>query len=363
MKENFFSLTIEDLERFFLKEDVPQYRKKQLLDWVFKKKKIDFEDFSNIPKDFRSKISINFKFALPIIKKKLVANDGSVKFLLALEDGGFIESVIIAGKGKNTLCVSSQLGCRFSCLFCATASLGFVRNLDLGEIIGQVYLGQKFLEDRGDKLSNLVFMGMGEPLDNVTNLIDAVKILQHNDYFCFSPRRITVSTCGIVPGIKELSNTGIKLKLAVSINSALQKQRDLLMPVSKKYDLESLKKSLIELQRKNPFRITLEYVIFKQFNTSQKNVKALCRFVEGLDCKINLIPYNSISKLVQFSGSSLLTELGEPGEEEVNSFIRMLLPLKAAITLRRSKGYEIAAACGQLTGKNSCENFEESEEL
>jgi len=319
--------------------DEKKYRVNQILNWIYKNQEIDFYKMSTLPQSLREELATKFKNFLPEIIKIDISKDGTKKFLLSLDDDNKIEMVIIPNDKKNTLCVSSQVGCAHNCGFCATASMGLIRNLEVYEILSQVFLAIKELEEK--KLTNIVFMGMGEPLDNLKNVIKAVRMLQDEHCFSFSPRRITISTCGIIPKLRELADSKLKIKLAVSLNSTIQEKRERLMPVCRKYPLTELKNALLDFRKKTVFRITFEYVMIKDFNIGQEDTKALIKFLGDISCKLNVIKWNEVSGLPYKS----------PSEEEVADFIHGMEKLSSAVTYRKSRGAEIVAACGQLAGK------------
>ena len=319
----------------------PRYRVRQLLNWLYQKRIFEPDSMTNLPQDFKVWLHENFSFALPKIADCRQAQDGSSKYLLKLEDDAEIEMVLIPDKtrAKLTLCVSSQVGCSRACAFCATGTLGLARNLEAHEIIAQVLLAQR--EFPQQKISNLVFMGMGEPLDNLANVIKAIKILQAEDAFAFSPRRITVSTCGLAPKILELAQTGLKCKLAVSLNSAINEKRSRLMPVNDIYPLTELKKALKSYLKMSNFRITFEYILIPELNMGDDDIRALKAFVGDLASKLNFIPFNPVPRL----------PFRPPTEAEIQDFMKRAMTINQAITLRRSRGIEICGACGQLAGK------------
>ena len=319
--------------------DEKKYRVNQILNWIYKNHEIDFYKMNTLPQSLREELFTKFENFLPEIIKVDISRDGTKKFLLSLDDDNKIEMVLIPNDKKNTLCISSQVGCAHDCSFCATASMGLIRNLEVYEILSQVFLAIKELEEK--KLTNIVFMGMGEPLDNLENVIKAVIILQEEQCFSFSPRRITISTCGIIPKLKELADSGLKIKLAVSLNSAIQEKREQLMPVCRKYPLTELKNALLDFRKKTTFRITFEYVMIKDFNIGQEDTKALLKFLGDISCKLNVIKWNEVRSM----------PFKSPSEEEVTEFIRGMQKLSSAVTYRKSRGEDIAAACGQLAGK------------
>ncbi|MBN2830256.1 MAG: 23S rRNA (adenine(2503)-C(2))-methyltransferase RlmN, partial [Candidatus Cloacimonetes bacterium] len=335
-KTNIYSLSSEELFASLIKGDTKSYRVQQLLNWLYQKFVNDTNGMTNLPLSFRKELNDKFSFSLPEIIKKVDSKDGSTKYLLKLEDDEKIEMVLMPSEEKTTLCLSSQVGCSRDCKFCATGKLGLTRNLQTHEIIGQIVLAMKLLSP--NILTNIVFMGMGEPMDNFENLIKSLKILADTEALCFSARRTTVSTCGVVPQIRRFADSGVKAKLAVSLNSAIDSKRDELMPVNRLYPLAELKDSLRHYLSKNTFRITFEYVLIKDFNMGREDLKALIKFTGDLSCKINLISWNQVVGLAYKS----------PDVSETNNFRASLLKVNKAVMFRDSRGNDIAAACGQL---------------
>lgn len=341
MQKNILGLLPEELRQQILEIGEKDYRAKQILNWVYNQKEINFSAMTSLSENLRARLQNIFQITLLTITNKVVSVDGTTKYILSLEDGNKIEMVLIPNGKKNTLCISSQVGCARQCKFCATAKLGFTRNLKTYEITSQVFLAIKELN--AENLTNIVFMGMGEPLDNFNNVVKAVKILQHDLCFNISPRRITISTSGVIPNISKLAETGLKLKLAVSLNSAIQHKREILMPISKKHTLPELKKNLIDFRKKTPYRITFEYVMIKDFNIGQEDVKALLKYLGDISCKLNVIKWNKVEDL----------SYETPSTDEIDKFINSMNVLSSAVTFRKSRGDDIAAACGQLAAKNS----------
>ena len=340
MIKNVLDLLPEELIQQILEIGEKEYRARQILNWIYNKYATDFHEMTSLSESLRTKLQDILNIAIPIIITKSSSSDGTKKYLLSLQDGSNIEMVIIPNGKKNTLCISSQVGCARKCEFCATAKLGLTRNLETHEITSQVFLAIKELGE--EKLTNIVFMGMGEPLDNFDNVIKAIRILQHDLCFNFSPRRITVSTSGVIPQISKLADTGLKLKLAVSLNSAIQSKREQLMPISKTYSISELKKTLIDFRKKTPYRITFEYVMIKDFNLGPKDVKALLKYLGDISCKLNVIKWNNVDDLPYET----------PSNGEIDRFISSMSVLSSAVTYRRSRGADIDAACGQLAAKN-----------
>lgn len=335
---NIWGQSSEEIKAVVL-QAFPSYRHRQLMHWLYVKQVFDPVLMTDLPADFKAYLAQNFSFALPQIDLAKTASDGSTKYRLVLEDGAKIEMVLIPGmKNKLTLCVSSQVGCARKCSFCATGRLGLKRNLESHEIVGQILLAASLAEDQ--RLSNIVFMGMGEPLDNLPHLLKSLRIIQAEDSLAFSPRRTTVSTCGITAGIIHLADSGVKCKLAVSLNSAIDEVRDTLMPINKIHPLPALKNAIIYYLNKSSFRVTLEYILIPEVNMSAADLKALRKFAGDLSCKINFIPYNPVPQL----------PYRKPEPAEIEAFMASAQSLNQAITLRRSRGAEVGGACGQLAG-------------
>lgn len=334
------SINIFALEPDTIKEHLqgyfPDYRFNQLCDCLFKKLHFDPRMASNLPKDMIDFLEQEYSFKLPSIAHTTKAKDGTTKFLLNLDDQNKIEMVLIPTAKKRTLCVSSQVGCARLCSFCATGTMGFKRNLETHEIVGQIMHAAKICYP--ERLSNLVFMGMGEPMDNLLNVLQSLRVIQSDSGLAFSPSGTTVSTCGIPEGIVKLADSRIKTKLAVSLNSAIDNCRSLLMPINRIYPLKELKQALRYFLSKTTFRITFEYILIPEINMGIEDIKALKTFVGDLSCKINFIPYNTVPQLPYRS----------PTEKEIEIFLNLAQNIHQAITLRRSRGAEVFGACGQL---------------
>ncbi len=316
------------------------FRFRQLMKWLYPRAVNNLNAMTDLPADFKAFLADNYSFTLPVIRQSLTAKDGSTKFVLELTDGELIESVLMPEAEKNTLCISSQVGCAWGCAFCATGTLGPVRDLTVDEIIGQIMIAKQLLKK--DKLTNLVFMGMGDPLDNLENVVPAIKILQSDFGLQFSPRRMTISTCGDVPNIYKLTETGVRIKLAVSLNSAIDNKRDEIMPVNKVYNLTELKKAILSFRWNSPWRITLEYIMIPGFNMADEDALALMKFVGDISCKLNLISYNKVEGFAWRS----------PTVKESLAFQDKLRQLPISVTIRKSRGTEISAACGQLAAQS-----------
>ena len=298
----------------------------------------NFQSMSSLPKATRDRLSSKHESAL---SSKVIAkndDDSATKLAIRLEDGAVVECVRLSdGKGRFTACLSSQVGCAMGCSFCKTGTMGLIRNLSAGEIVEEFV----HLEQLGERISHIVFMGMGEPLANFQEVLRAATELHSENAFNISYRKITISTCGLVPGIKRLTELNLPIKLAVSLVSAEDDIRSRIMKINRSYDLKTLKDALISFQHKQDKRITLEYCLLSGVNTSRESAEALGRFCKGLECLVNIIPWNPIEEL----------EYTTPSEKEIRFFTNEIKRLGINYTLRRSKGRGASAACGQLAAK------------
>ena len=297
-----------------------------------------FDSITDLPLSLRQQLSENFSIFTSKIDTSLDDKDGNCKLRIELSDGLFTECVILSdGTDRKTICISSQVGCKMGCAFCRTADMGFKRNLTSGEILEQFLIGQKL----AGKLSNIVFMGMGEPFDNIDNLLKAVSILNDKNAVGLGARRMTISTCGVVPGIKMLAKSPLEIRLAVSLNSAIEEKRREIMPITARYPLAELKAALKEFQKDKNKRFTFEYVLIKDFNMGDEDIKALRHFTSGLSVLVNLIPWNTVE------GKPFQT----PDRKDINLFCSKLDKLGINYTLRKRKGFGVSGACGQLAYK------------
>ncbi len=294
-----------------------------------------FNDMTSLPKAVRERLSAKHEDALTTSVIARTEGDSAVKLALKLSDDMIIECVRLSdGDGRYTACLSSQVGCAMGCAFCKTGTMGLVRNLEAGEIIEEFIQ----LEKLGERISHVVFMGMGEPFANFQEVMRAITELHREEGLNISYRRITISTCGQVPGIKRLTELNIPVKLAVSLVVANDEMRSRIMKINRAYPLNELKTALLSFQHRHDKRITLEYCLLSGVNTSKENAEELYRFAKGLDVLVNLIPWNPIEEL----------DFSTPSDAEIRSFTAELRRLGLNYTLRRSKGRENSAACGQL---------------
>jgi 23S rRNA (adenine2503-C2)-methyltransferase len=337
-KLNLKGLSLKELEQFFAQLGEKKYKSRQLFKWIHNKGLTDFKVMSDLSQTLREKL--NQKAYVQSIKrlKSIKSKDGTTeKFLFELEDKEKIESVLIEEGKRRTLCISTQVGCALGCLFCATGSMGFKRNLTSGEIVDQIISIKKYLKP-DEKITHLVLMGMGEPLLNYDNTLKAIGIMKSELGLGFAARKITLSTAGIAPEIYRLADEGVKIKLAISLNAPSDDLRSYLMPINKKYLIKELLGAARYYAKKTDQRMTFEYLLIRDVNDSEKDALELSKIIRGISCKINLIPYNQVPD-IPFEKSD---------EERIKKFRDILYPRCPAVTLRMSKGEDIQAACGQL---------------
>lgn len=339
---NLIELTFHELETLVVSLGEPPYRARQVWQWLWQKGCRDFAAMSDISKTLRARLAEVAVIAWPTVETVRESADGTVKFLLGLADGEAVECVLIPEKDHYTACLSTQVGCAMGCLFCATGRLGFRRNMTPGEMLGQVLVSRQYLLDKGEPLllRNLVFMGMGEPLLNYDNLVKTLEALHHPQGLDFSGRRITVSTAGVARHLLDLGKTGL-CSLAVSLHAPTQELRARLMPGAAKVSLPELMDLLAAYPLKPRERLTFEYLLLDGVNDSPAEARELVRLLSRVKAKVNLIVYNA-SPGQPFS---------PPPPERVEAFQELLKAKGLTATLRKSKGADIAAACGQLRGE------------
>jgi 23S rRNA (adenine2503-C2)-methyltransferase len=335
--QNFFGTSETELKEIFCEWNVETYRVHQVFTWVYHYNCRDFSEMSNISKSLRSKLAENFHFSLPKIQQRTHSKDGSIKYLMELNDGAVVESVWMPSDSRKTLCLSTQVGCRLNCSFCLTASLGLKRNLTAGEIIGQHIAINEELEEK-DQITNVVFMGMGEPLDNYVPVVNALRIMTSPEAMKVSTRKVTVSTSGLVEKIKAFQEENLHINLAISLNASDNATRDWLMPINKKYPIEVLIDCLKKYPLKPQRRHTIEYVLLEGINDSDEDAERLAKWLQGVPCKINLIPFN-------FFDSS---EYRPPSENRVLDFQNYLMKRNFSAFIRKNRATDILGACGQL---------------
>lgn len=333
------ALTGAEISAFVQNAGEPAYRAAQIQDWIFKKRISSPDQMSSLSRPLREKLAAAFDWTLPATDSVISGADGSTK-LLFHSKRGFIESVILRYENRTSLCVSSQVGCKLACSFCQTGKLGFMRHLSAGEILAQFAVADSMVRPEGRHISHIVFMGMGEPLDNFEPVISAVNRLTQPEYYGLSRKNVTISTSGIVPRILELP-ARTNAALAVSLHAATDELRSELMPINRKWPLAVLKESLLSYQKTTGDKITLEYIMIKDKNCGIKEAKALIKFIHGLRVKVNLIPFNSHPGL----------DYQRPDDEEIRAFQKYLTERSVPAPVRYSKGLDVSAACGQLAAK------------
>lgn len=337
---NLLTLDEAGLHEFVTGMGLPGYKAKQVSRWIYTAGATSFDDMTNLSKKDRAALAEHASMEPLELIERLVSSDGTEKYLFGLADKETVESVMIPDEKRVTLCISSQVGCALGCRFCLTGAGGFKRDLMPHEITGQVYMAKRLAAPL--ELTNFVMMGMGEPLMNTGNVLDALRRLTSPDMFCISPRRITLSTAGVVPEIRALGEAGIGVNLAVSLNATTDAVRDEVMPVNRKYPLKALMAALRDYPLAPRRRITIEYVMLGGVNDSLADAKRLASLLHGLKCKVNLIPYNP------HPGSAY----ARPGEAQVLAFQESLHARGFTAFVRQSRGQDILAACGQLRARN-----------
>ena len=338
------NLSFEELGAFVEGKGQAAFRTKQIREWLWKKNAADFEEMGNLPAALREELKKSFSLVKLQIASLQKSSDKSIKYAFKLNDNHLIEMVLIPSQKRVTACVSLQVGCALGCKFCATASMGFVRDLTAYELYEQVFLANELaLEKYGNRLSNIVLMGMGEPLLNFFNVCSAIEWIVSADGMAMSPSRITLSTAGIPEGIRQLADKQLGVQLAVSLHSADDAVRKRIMPVAAKYTLSELSKALYYYHNKTKQRITLEYLMIADMNDSLDDAKQLAYFCRPFPVKINIIEFNSHTHS-RFKPSP---------KERLDAFTAFLEERNMLVQLRRSRGKDIDAACGQLVTKNN----------
>ena len=338
------SIDLKTLQEHFIRMDEKSFRAKQVYEWLWKKSCFSFNEMSNISKELRSKLDENFVINNVKINSSQFSADKTIKNSFILHDTHLIEGVLIPTPGRMTACVSSQVGCSLTCKFCATGYMERKRNLNADEIYDQVVLiGQQAMENYGQPLTNIVYMGMGEPLLNYKNMMDSVERITAEDGLNMAPKRITVSTAGIAKMIKKLGDDQVKFNLALSLHAANDEKRNTIMPINEQNSLKALAEALKYYYAKTKNPVTYEYIVFDGFNDTLQDAIELARFCKHLPCKVNIIEYNPIS----------FASFINAGEDKIEAFADYLRGQGINTNLRRSRGKDIDAACGQLAIKEA----------
>lgn len=343
MSHSILDLEAEELAAWLTQKQIPAYRADQILHWIYGRRIFSYGEMSNLPADLRGQLAEALPLALPKLIREVGAVDSTRKFLFALADAQRIETVLIpaspalygSASDRLTLCISSQVGCAYGCRFCASGLAGWKRNLRPGEIVGQLLAVEAHA---GARVNNIVFMGMGEPFANFDNLMKAIRILNARWGVGLGARHMTVSTSGLVPRIREFADQPLQIRLAISLHGATDDVRERIMPINRKYPLVQLLDACRYFASRKNQRLTFEYILIRGVNDSLEQADRLAKIAKSLPAKINLIPYNTVSGL----------EWERPTSEVQEQFLEALRSRGVAATLRREKGHDIAAACGQL---------------
>ncbi|MDR1378767.1 MAG: 23S rRNA (adenine(2503)-C(2))-methyltransferase RlmN [Synergistaceae bacterium] len=351
------SMSYEEWQKAVEEWEEPRFRADQICGWIHAKKVFDYHSMTNLSKGLRDKLIYEALVKVPIQLKEQRSSDGSRKYLWQLEDGNRVESVLLDHGNHTTACVSSQVGCPLACAFCATGQTGYIRDLSAGEIVGQFLLMEKRL---GRDINNIVFMGMGEPLLNETNVFKSIGALNHPKMRNLGGRHITISTSGIVPGIRDLADFGTPVRLSVSLHASNDSLRDKLMPVNKQYSLATLVEAMRHYKKRTSERITIEYVLIDGVNDDPQFAFEIAALLDGLGVYVNVIPYNPIDTLI--IGNAAKMTLKRPAPARIKAFCAALSELSIEFELRREKGTDILAACGQLAGVLKDQNREQNRE-
>ena len=339
-QNNLIGYSYSRLQDFLLEHGIKPYRAHQIFIWIYHYKLYNFDSMSNLSKKLRTLLKEHFYISLPRIHSKTNSQDGSIKYLFELKDGMTIESVWMPSDQRKTLCVSSQVGCRLACAFCMTGTMGLKRNLSSDEIIGQYLAVNENLSDK-NQVTNIVFMGMGEPLDNYDATIAAIRLMVMPEALRLSSRKITLSTAGQVDLITKFKNEDLHVNLAISLNATENKTREEIMPINKKYPIEELINCLREYPLKPSRRFTFEYVMLNGINDRDEDAKRLSKLLHGIPCKVNLILFNKFFP----------SKFNPPSKERARAFQQYLLSKNHTVFIRQNRATDILGACGQLAAE------------
>ncbi|MCB2202281.1 23S rRNA (adenine(2503)-C(2))-methyltransferase RlmN [bacterium] len=342
-KTNLVGFTRAQLESLFGDLGEKPYRGRQLYKWIYQTRQWDFAAMTDLSKTLRERLETGFTIDGLTVEHRSKSIDGTEKFLFRLPDGHPVESVLIPDdeRDRSTVCISSQAGCALACRFCATGTMGLIRDLTVGEIVGQLLFLRNLYGH--DCFTNVVFMGMGEPLHNYNSVIESLRIMKDELGLGLGAKRITVSTSGVTPKIRKLADSGLKVRLALSLHAATQEKRLKIMPIAETFGLDKLIDAVRYYADQTRDRVTFEYVLIEGFNDGMDDVLALARLIEGIPCKINILAYNPVPGL----------PYKRPSDEKVDWFGRQLYPRAPAVTVRKSRGRDIEAACGQLAARKT----------
>ena len=340
---NLYGLEIEKLKKLMVEEGQKPFRAIQLYTWIYEKKATSFDEMSDISLKFREVLKEKYSLELPSIYTKQVSSDGTIKLLLELKDGKKVECVLMRYNYGCAVCVSSQVGCNMACSFCSSGILGKQRNLEPEEMVGQILTINKLLEEEGNgqHVTHIVVMGTGEPFDNYDNVMDFIRIVNHQKGLAIGARHITVSTCGLIEGIKKYAREGLQTNLAISLHAANNELRNEIMKVNKAYPLEVLMEAIKEYESVAKRRVTYEYLLIQDVNDTKEHAEQLIKLIKGTMGYVNLIPYNETNK----------NSYKRPSGNRIHAFLDWLIRGGVNATIRKEFGSDIDAACGQLKAK------------
>nr|WP_088041299.1 23S rRNA (adenine(2503)-C(2))-methyltransferase RlmN [Bacillus sp. EAC] len=340
-KASIYSLKLSDLEVWLKEQKQPTFRAKQIYNWLYVQRVETFEEMLNIPKDLRNLLEENFAITTLKTLVKQTSSDGTMKFLFELHDGYSIETVLMRHNYGNSVCVTTQVGCRIGCTFCASTLGGLKRNLEAGEIVAQVLCVQRAIDEVDERVSSIVVMGIGEPFDNYDGLMDFLRIVNSDNGLNIGARHITVSTSGIIPKIYNFADEGIQINFAISLHAPNSELRSKLMPINRAYKLPDLMDAVRYYVEKTGRRVTFEYGLFGGENDQVEHAEELSKLLKGVKCHVNLIPVNYVPE----------RNYVRTPKEQIFAFEKVLKQNGINVTIRREQGHDIDAACGQLRAK------------
>lgn len=343
-----YNYTLDELGEYFISIGDKKYRAIQIFEWLYRYRVDSFLEMSNLSKKTIEHLENNFEIKLLDIEKLQVSSDGTRKYLFKLSDGHFIESVLMRHNYGNSICVTSEVGCNMGCAFCASGELGCIRRLTLAEMVLQVLTVQKDLDKTNERITNVVVMGIGEPFDNYDCLLKFLRVINYPKGLEIGARHITVSTCGIVPKIREFAEFELQINLALSLHAPNDELRSSLMKINKKYNLESVMDALKDYYKKTNRRVTFEYILLSGINDTKECAKELIKLIKGMNVYVNLIPYNEVQT----------KPFKQTPHEKAEEFFSILHKNGINVTLRMEHGADIDAACGQLRAKKMREKNE-----
>ena len=340
-KPSIYSLQLEDIKKWLTENGEKAFRAEQVYDWIYKKRAATFEDMTNLSKSLRGKLSEHFSITTLKTIIQQTSSDGTIKFLFELHDGYSIETVLMRHDYGNSVCVTTQVGCRIGCTFCASTLGGLKRNLEAGEIVAQVVKVQQTLDENEERVSSVVIMGIGEPFDNYDNMLSFLKTMNHEKGLNIGARHITVSTSGIIPKIYEFADENLQINFALSLHAPNTELRSRLMPINRAYKLPELMKAVRYYIEKTGRRVSFEYGLFGGVNDQVEHAIELAKLIKGIKCHVNLIPVNYVPE----------RDYVRTPREQIFLFEKTLKDFGVNVTIRREQGSDIAAACGQLRAK------------